>query len=137
MGKKAIVVALMFVLVGAAGAGSAAVAAERSGKQKAVLIGGSTAAGAVLGGLLGGKKGAISGAIAGGSGAYIYDRATRDRYGYRSGRDKLVTIGGSTAAGAAVGGIAGGMKGAVIGGAIGAAGGYILHKKTDPDRRYR
>src|SRR5262249_13854104 len=58
-----------------------------SGGQKAAIIAGGTAAGAVIGGLLGGKKGAlIGGAIAGGTGTAVvlanpgaHDRDWRDR----------------------------------------------------------
>ena len=52
---------------------------ERSAGQSAAIIGGSAAAGAVIGGLSGGTKGAIIGAAVGGVGGLVYDRATRDR----------------------------------------------------------
>jgi hypothetical protein len=109
---------------------------DRSGKEKALIIGGSAAAGAALGGLLGGKRGAVAGAIAGGSGGAVYDRATtddRNRRGERSGADTAILIGGSSGAGAVAGGILGGTQGALIGAGIGAAGGYILHKTTEDD----
>ncbi len=107
---------------------------ERNTGNRALIIGGSAAAGAVLGGVLGGAKGAAAGAIAGGAGGAIYDRATNDDgyyYGNRSAGDKAIIIGGGAGAGAVAGGIAGGGKGAIIGAAIGGAGGYILHKKTE------
>jgi hypothetical protein len=52
---------------------------KRSGEQSAVIIGGSTAAGAGVGAVLGGKKGAIIGAVLGGIGGTIYDRKTREK----------------------------------------------------------
>jgi hypothetical protein len=52
--------------------------ATRSAGQSAAIIGGSAAAGAVVGGLSGGKKGAIIGAAVGGVGGLIYDRTTRN-----------------------------------------------------------
>ena len=51
---------------------------ERSAGQSAAIIGGSAAAGAVIGGLSGGTKGAIIGGAIGGVGGLIYDRATRN-----------------------------------------------------------
>ena len=53
-----------------------------SGGEKAAIIGGSAAAGAVIGGLLGGKKGAIIGGLvgAGGGTAYSLSRRADDRY---------------------------------------------------------
>lgn len=60
---------------------------ERSAGKSAAIIGGSAAAGAVIGGLAGGGKGAAVGAVAGGIGGLIVDRTTRDqdrdRYGRR------------------------------------------------------
>jgi hypothetical protein len=52
---------------------------KRPGAESALIIGGSTAAGAGVGAVLGGKKGAIVGAILGGVGGTVYDRTTRDR----------------------------------------------------------
>jgi uncharacterized protein YcfJ len=52
---------------------------KRSGKKSAVIIGGSTVGGAVLGGLIGGKKGAIIGGLVGGGAGTVYDRKTRKR----------------------------------------------------------
>jgi hypothetical protein len=49
----------------------------RSGEKSAVIIAGSTAAGAGAGAIIGGKKGAIIGAVLGGVGGTIYDRKTR------------------------------------------------------------
>jgi hypothetical protein len=51
---------------------------KRSGKSSALIIGGSTAAGAGAGAILGGKKGALIGALLGGVGGTVYDRTTRD-----------------------------------------------------------
>lgn len=55
----------------------------RSTGESAAIIGGSAAAGAVVGGLSGGKKGAIIGGAVGGVGGLIYDRATKNRQRYR------------------------------------------------------
>jgi hypothetical protein len=52
---------------------------KRSGGQSALIIGGSTAAGAGIGAVIGGKKGAIIGAILGGAGGTVYDRKTREK----------------------------------------------------------
>ena len=59
-----------------------------SGGEKAAIIGGSAAAGALIGGLLGGKKGAVIGGLvgAGGGTAYSLSRGDDDRRYYR-GRD--------------------------------------------------
>jgi len=51
---------------------------KRSGEKSALIIGGSTAAGAGAGALIGGKKGALIGAIVGGLGGTVYDRTTRN-----------------------------------------------------------
>jgi hypothetical protein len=59
---------------------------ERSAGKSAAIIGGSAAAGAVIGGLAGGGKGAAVGAVAGGIGGLIVDRTTRDRDRDRYGR---------------------------------------------------
>ena len=62
---------------------------------------------------------------------------------YRRGtstKEKVLTIGGGTAAGAIIGAIAGGKKGAVIGGLIGAGAGTgfaLLKDRRDRDRYYR
>jgi hypothetical protein len=48
----------------------------RDWKREALIIGGSTGAGAGIGGLIGGKKGALIGAAIGGGGAALY-RATK------------------------------------------------------------
>jgi hypothetical protein len=61
-----------------------------SGGEKAAIIGGSAAAGALIGGLLGGKKGAVIGGLvgAGGGTAYSLSRGNDDRYRrYDRGRD--------------------------------------------------
>lgn len=52
---------------------------ERSKAKSAMIIGGSSAAGAGVGGAAAGKKGAAIGAIAGGLGGFIYDRKTNNR----------------------------------------------------------
>src|SRR5215813_10385577 len=58
-----------------------------STQKKALVIGGSAAAGAVIGGLLGGKKGALIGGLLGGGAGTGYvvlnrRRDNDDRYGY-------------------------------------------------------
>src|SRR5437867_6899620 len=79
MRGKISAVFLILSMVGLSGNSSLLLADhyEPSRKQKAVIIGGGTAAGVVLGGLLGGKRGALGGAIAGASGGAIYDEAKR------------------------------------------------------------
>ena len=52
---------------------------KRSGKKSAVIIGGSTAAGAGVGAIMGGGGGAKKGAVVGLVGGVVYDIATRDR----------------------------------------------------------
>lgn len=59
---------------------------ERSAGKSVAIIGGSAAAGAVIGGLAAGGKGAAVGAVAGGIGGLVVDRATRDRDRDRYGR---------------------------------------------------
>ena len=54
-------------------------APRRDWKKTAMIIGGSSAAGAGIGGIFGGKKGALIGAAIGGGGATIYE-TTRNRY---------------------------------------------------------
>lgn len=49
----------------------------RSWQKTAMIIGGTTGAGAGLGGLIGGKKGALIGAAIGGGGATIYEARKR------------------------------------------------------------
>jgi hypothetical protein len=49
----------------------------RTWKKTALLIGGSTAAGAGIGGLIGGKKGALVGSAIGGGGSTIYEAMKR------------------------------------------------------------
>jgi hypothetical protein len=49
------------------------VTAERSWKQRAVVIGGSAGAGAGIGALIGGKKGALIGAAIGGGSGTVYE----------------------------------------------------------------
>jgi hypothetical protein len=55
-----------------------ATAPGRDWKKTAMVIGGSTAAGAGIGGIFGGKKGALIGAAIGGGASTIYE-TTRDR----------------------------------------------------------
>jgi hypothetical protein len=50
---------------------------ERSWGKTAMIIGGSTGAGAGIGGLIGGKKGALIGAAVGGGAATIYEARKR------------------------------------------------------------
>jgi hypothetical protein len=50
---------------------------RRSWKKTALVIGGSTAAGAGVGGLIGGKKGALIGAAVGGGASTIYEAVKR------------------------------------------------------------
>ena len=50
---------------------------RRDWGKTALVIGGSTAAGAGIGGLVGGKKGALIGAVIGGGGATLWDQITR------------------------------------------------------------
>ena len=53
---------------------------ERSTAESALIIAGSSGAGAAVGGLLGGTKGAAVGAIAGGVAGVVYDQATDNRH---------------------------------------------------------
>jgi outer membrane lipoprotein SlyB len=131
---------------------------ERSKTKSAAIIGGSAAAGAVIGGLAGGGKGAAIGAVGGGAAGLVYDRMThknrvpadeisRDSYDYgqnsdaryrdkdergegRSTAKSAAIIGGGAAAGAGVGAAAGGGKGAAIGALGGAAAGLIYDRVT-------
>jgi hypothetical protein len=56
----------------------------RSPGASAAIIGGSAAAGAVVGGIAGGGKGAAIGAVAGGIGGVVIDQATKPRNNYRN-----------------------------------------------------
>jgi hypothetical protein len=51
----------------------------RSTGKSAAIVGGSAAAGALIGGLAGGGKGAAIGALLGGAGGFVYDRSTKNR----------------------------------------------------------
>ena len=51
----------------------------RSVKKSVAIIGGSTAAGAVIGGLVKGRKGAVIGGLLGGGAATVWDQVTRRR----------------------------------------------------------
>jgi hypothetical protein len=53
---------------------------ERSAGKSALIIAGSTGAGAAVGGLVGGTKGATVGAIAGGIAGLVYDQKTDNRW---------------------------------------------------------
>ena len=53
---------------------------NRSWKKSAIIIGGSTAAGAGVGAVMGGKKGAVKGGVVGLLGGTIYDIATRNKH---------------------------------------------------------
>jgi hypothetical protein len=52
---------------------------KRSWQREALIIGGSSGAGAAIGAVAGGKKGAAVGAISGGVAGLIYDLATRNK----------------------------------------------------------
>lgn len=52
---------------------------ERSAGKSALIVAGSTGAGAAVGGLVGGTKGAAVGAIAGGIAGLVYDQHTDNR----------------------------------------------------------
>jgi len=52
----------------------------RSWKKSAIIIGGSTAAGAGVGAVMGGKSGAVKGGVVGLLGGTIYDIATRNKH---------------------------------------------------------
>jgi hypothetical protein len=52
----------------------------RSWKKSAIIIGGSTAAGAGVGAVLGGKSGAVKGGLVGLIGGTVYDIATRNKH---------------------------------------------------------
>jgi len=51
----------------------------RTWKKSALIIGGSTAAGAGVGAIMGGKSGAVKGGVVGLVGGTIYDIATRNK----------------------------------------------------------
>jgi len=78
---------LMLLFAVASSASAQSFGGRMSNGQKAGVIGGGAAAGAVIGGLLGGRKGAIIGGLlgAGGGSAYVYANGRDDdRYrGYR------------------------------------------------------
>jgi len=58
-------------------------APHRSWKKSALVIGGSTAAGAGVGALVGGQKGALVGGIAGGTAGTVYEVHKRHHRKYR------------------------------------------------------
>ena len=62
-----------------AAATAPAVERPRSVKKSVAIIGGSTAAGAVVGGLVKGRKGAVIGGLLGGGAAAVWDQVTRRR----------------------------------------------------------
>ncbi|MFY9557982.1 MAG: flagellar motor protein MotB [Blastocatellia bacterium] len=81
---------LALLLAASTSADAQSFGGRMSTKEKAAVIGGSAAAGAILGGLLGGKKGAVIGGLlgAGGGSGYVYYKGKQDedrygRYGYR------------------------------------------------------
>lgn len=78
---------LMLLFAVSSSASAQSFGGRLSNGEKAGVIGGGAAAGAVIGGLLGGKKGAIIGGLlgAGGGSAYVYANGRDDdRYrGYR------------------------------------------------------
>jgi hypothetical protein len=49
---------------------------DRSAKDRTIIIGGSTAAGATAGGVAGGAKGALIGGMIGAAGGYVLDKKT-------------------------------------------------------------
>jgi hypothetical protein len=53
---------------------------NRSWRKSAIIIGGTTAAGAGVGAVMGGKKGAVKGGVVGLLGGTIYDIATRNKH---------------------------------------------------------
>jgi len=53
---------------------------SRSWKKSAIIIGGTTAAGAGVGAVMGGKSGAVKGGVVGLLGGTIYDIATRNKH---------------------------------------------------------
>ena len=57
--------------------GEAAIRSSRTWKKSALVIGGSTAAGAGIGGAIGGKKGALIGAAIGGGGSTLFEAMKR------------------------------------------------------------
>ena len=59
-----------------------AVRTTRSGKNSALIIGGSTVGGAGIGAIIGGKKGALVGGLIGGAAGTVYDRTTRHKTVY-------------------------------------------------------
>jgi hypothetical protein len=52
---------------------------HRSKKKSAAIVGGTAAAGAVVGGLAGGVKGAVAGGAVGAGAGYLYDRNTKKK----------------------------------------------------------
>jgi hypothetical protein len=94
---SAAIVGLALLLAATTSANAQSFGNRLSGGEKAAIIGGSAAAGALIGGLLGGKKGAVIGGLvgAGGGTAYSLSRSDDDRYRryyrgryYRDSRDR-------------------------------------------------
>ena len=56
---------------------------KRSGKKSALIIGGSTLGGALIGNVVGGKKATIVGGLAGAAAGTVYDRKTRKKTYYQ------------------------------------------------------
>lgn len=109
-----------------------AVSAQEINKDKWKKIGGTAAAGAVIGGLTKGGKGAAVGALAGGAGGYVWHKKSKRKYqrSATSRKSSAKMIGATAVAGAATGALIGGKKGALIGAGAGGAGGYVLDRKT-------
>jgi len=93
-------------------------------KTNAAIVGGSTAAGALLGR---GRNGAMVGAGAG----LLYAssrKGTKRRYRYSKKR-RWAKVAGGTLLGAGLGAAMGGKKGMILGGAAGAGGTYLYGKR--------
>lgn len=92
----------------------------------AAIVGGGTAAGA----LVGGRKGAAMGAGAGL--LYASSRRGSKRTAYDSKYRRAAKVGGGTLLGAGLGAALGGKKGAILGGLAGAGGTYVYTRKRRP-----
>ncbi len=122
---QVLILASLFLIAGLVNQGYAQERFERKNPGLATniaIVGGSTAAGA----LLGGRKGAMIGAGAG----LLYAssrKGTKRRY-YNSNYRRIAKIAGGTLVGAGIGGYMGGKKGMVIGSLIGAGATYLYTK---------
>jgi hypothetical protein len=92
------------------------------------IIGGGTAAGA----LIGGRKGAAIGA--GASTVYAVNRRAARRH-FKRGNRRAATVAGGTVAGAGLGAAVGGKRAAIAGGLLGAGASYIYTRKSRSYRR--